>query len=384
MSRSPRIALISSSYHPYPGGVEEHTRNVARLLHARGVPVEVWTVDRGEHLPTRLLDGVVVRSLPTPLPARTPQALASFAWRALPAWRAWAAARRAFRPDVLHVQCFGPNGLYALALHALHRTPLIVSSHGETFMDDHQAFEQSRLLAAGLRRACRAAASTTGCSAVVVEDLDRRFDIRGVTVVPNGVDLDEGRRLAPVAPVFDPARPTVFAVGRIQRVKGFDLLLRAFAEATLAGEAHLVVAGDGDSLLDLRALAADLGIAGSVTFPGSLGRAQVISSMAAATVNVVPSRAEAFGIVVLEAWRSGRPLVATDRGGPGTLVTDGVDGLLIDPEDTPAFADALRRVVTDADLAARLGRAGLETVRAYTWEAVVDRYLELYERACPS
>jgi len=103
--------------------------------------------------------------------------------------------------------------------------------------------------------------------------------------------------------------------------------------------------------------------------------------MASATVNVVPSRREAFGIVVLEAWRSGRPLIATDREGPGTLVTDGVDGLLVDPENPDAFAAALRRILTDADLVARLARAGRETVRSYTWDAVVDRYLELYDRS---
>lgn len=380
MSGARRIALISSSYHPYPGGVEEHTRNVARELRHRGHPLEVWTVDRGEHLGVQSVDGITVRYLPTPLPARTPRALASFAWRALPAWGAWESARRGFRPDVLHVQCFGPNGLYALALHTTHRLPLIVSSHGETFADDHGAFEQSRLLVSGLRGAGREASAITGCSEVVLDDLAHRFGIVGGSVVPNGIDLDEAARVAAEPPPFDPTVPTVFAVGRVERVKGFDLLLRAFARAALP-DARLVIGGDGGALPGLRALAAELGVADRVGFPGRLGRGAVIAGMASATVNVVPSRREAFGIVVLEAWRSGRPLIATDREGPGTLVTDGVDGLLVDPENPDAFAAALRRILTDADLAARLARAGRETVRSYTWDAVVDRYLELYDRS---
>ena len=66
--RPARIALISSSFDPYPGGVEEHSRQIAVHLKRVGLPVEVWTVDRGEHLGVRQVDGVTVRYLATPLP----------------------------------------------------------------------------------------------------------------------------------------------------------------------------------------------------------------------------------------------------------------------------------------------------------------------------
>ena len=380
MSAQPsRVALVPSSYDPHVGGVEEHARNLARLLHARGHAVEVWTVDRGEHLSTRTLDGVRVRYLPTPLPARTREALGDFAASAMPAWHSWTDALRDFRPDVLHVQCFGPNGLYALALLQTRRVPLVLSSHGETFADDHRVFDHSRLLRLGLRRACRKASAVTGCSSVVTDDLRLRFGAKDPVVVPNGVDLDECRA-EPASPGFDASVPTVFAIGRIERIKGFDLLLRAFARADLPSGVRLVVAGDGGALPSLRALASELGVGARTDFPGRLERAQVAASMAAATVNVVPSRVEAFGIVVLEAWRSGRPLIATNRGGPGTLVTDGVDGLLVDPDDTDAFPRTLERVVSDPELALRLAAAGAQTVRRYTWDTVVDRYEDLYRR----
>ena len=91
-----RVALVTSSYHPHLGGVESHVRNVARELRGRGTEVEVWTVDRGEHLGVTELDGTVVRHLPTPMPARSVRALAGFSLSAPRAWHAWRAAYGAF------------------------------------------------------------------------------------------------------------------------------------------------------------------------------------------------------------------------------------------------------------------------------------------------
>lgn len=403
-----RVVLLASSFDPYTGGVEEHARRVAGVLAGRGHGVEVWTVDRGEHLGVRTVDGFTVRYLPTPLPARSARDVVGFA-ALLPvaAWR-WGAAWRAFRrargsgPDVLHVQCFGPNGVYALALHRLTRVPLVVSSHGETFADDHGVFDASRLVPWALRSALGRAVAVTGCSRVVLDDLDRRFpgwEARAgatVSTVPNGVDLTEAGGPAPGATSDQddagPAAahrgdgaPVVLAVGRLQRVKGFDLLVRAFAEAAattlIADDVRLRIGGDGPEEGALRALADELGVGDRVDLPGRLDRRQVVAEMARATVVVVPSRAESFGITVLEAWRAGAPVVATTRGGPPEFVTDGGTGLLVDPTDTRALAAALGRLLADPDLRGRLGRAGAALVATeYSWERVADRYERLYVR----
>lgn len=227
---------------------------------------------------------------------------------------------------------------------------------------------------------------------MVVDDLERRFprwDARTATTVPNGVDLVEdgvpatdsagqGRR-------GDDGPPVVLAVGRLQHVKGFDLLVRAFAAASdsrvVPTDARLRIGGDGPEEAALRSLAVDLGLADRVDLLGRLARRQVAEEMAQATVVVVPSRAESFGITVLEAWRAGAPVVATTRGGPPEFVTDGETGLLVDPTDTGALAGALERALGDAELRHRLGSAGRALVEStYTWDRVVDRYEELYAR----
>ncbi|MCO7274162.1 glycosyltransferase family 4 protein [Cellulosimicrobium cellulans] len=381
-----RVALVASSFDPHTGGVESHVRHVARVLAARGTAVEVWTVDRGERLGTRRVDGVLVRYLPTPQPSSRPGDVARFALAAPRAALAWGRAFRAFRPDVLHVQCFGPNGAYALGLRTLTRTPLVVSSHGETFADDHAVFEHSRLLRAALERSIDVAGVVTGCSRVVADDLVR-FGAPDAAVVPNGVDLagydpvDHGPRDVAAG---EPARsvavraPVVVAVGRIEHVKGFDLLVDAFASSALRDRARLVVVGDGSEAGALRRRVATAGLADRVELPGRLDPAEVAARLAEADVVVVPSRADAAPLVVLEAWRSGRPLVATVRGGPPEIVTDGVDGVLVDPQDTQALAAAVLGLLDDPERAGRIGAAGRRRVEDFTWERVVDRYEDLY------
>lgn len=373
-----RIALIASSYHPHVGGVEEHVRNVARELRDLGDEVVVWTVDQGEALGTQNVDGTEVRYLPAPLPRLSPTGVAGFL-RALPrSWSAWRRAARDFHPDLLHVHCFGPNGVYALALAQRLSLPLVLSSHGETFMDP-EVFSGSRLMGWGLRRTLRTAALVTGCSEAVLRDLRGRFGMGpGGVVVPNGVDLDEPQRLG-IGEV-PPAPATIFAIGRLVRVKGFDLLMRAFAGADLGG-VRLVIGGDGPEGPYLASLARTLGVADRVRFLGQLDRAGVITQMAAADAVVVPSRVEAFGIVVLEAWRAGTALVATSRGGPADLVTDGVDGILVDPEDVAALSGALERLLADPALRSRLAIAGTSTVHGYAWKRTAREYREVHDRA---
>ncbi|MGR0218607.1 glycosyltransferase family 4 protein [Agromyces sp. ZXT2-6] len=375
----PRVALVSSSYAPYTGGVEEHVRRVAHELRDSGLDVEVWTVDRGESLGVLDDDGVTVRYLPTPLPAASPGAAYRFLRAARPAWRQWAGARRKFAPDLLHVHCFGPNGAYALAMHRRFRIPLIVTSHGEVVGDDHAVFARSRTLRTALRRALASAAVVTAPSEFVLDDLRRNHGLVGGTVVPNGVALDlrddasDGRRA--------PTGRYLLGVGRLGRMKGFDLLIDAFARAELPSDIRLVIVGDGPERDRLREAVARLSLGDRVRFTGRLDAEGVAHAMSNALAVVVPSRVEAFGIVALEAWRSGTALVMTNRGGAPGFVRDGVDGILVDPEDRGALAGALARVSSDEVLRSRLGAAGRSRVGEFTWARVARAYEELYAAA---
>lgn len=373
-----RIALIASSFAPHVGGVEEHVAQIAREMSARGHMVEVWAVDRGvrPHRPLTGHDGaeISVRYLPTPLPARSPKAMLRFATRWPTAWRAWRRAHRRLRPDVLHVHCFGPNGIYADALRRRYRTPLVLTSHGETLGDDSNVYARSALLRDRLRRAIASASAVTTPSRYVLDDLRAHYGLRAGNTVPNGVDLDVR------ADDISPSGDYLFAVGRLGAAKGFDLLIDAFAQARPPG-VRLLIGGDGPEHDALRQHTERAGVGDDVQLLGRLSPEQVAGYMSRATAVVVPSRSEAFGIVALEAWRSGAPLVMTSRGGAAEFVHDGVDGILVDPTDVAALSAALLRVLGDADLRNVLRARARERVSQFTWAAVGDQYQALYDGA---
>ncbi len=382
-----RIALLPSAYPPSLGGVEELTRHLALALVASGDAVEVWTGtgDTGVEI-AEVRDGIVVRRLPLPLPATNWPAVVRTAVTGSRTFRSLRNAVRAFRPDVLHVQCFGPNGAYATALARATGLPLVVSLQGETLMDDADIFETSRSLRGALRAGLRTASAVTGCSAFTLADAEARFGLepgRGI-VIPNGVDLSASAASAIAAgvPAIEAAvggRPYVLALGRVVAKKGFDLLLDGYAAMDpRLRSADLVIAGAGTALEDLEGRAEQSGLVSRIHFVGRLTREQVAAAMAGATVFVMPSRLEPFGIVVLEGWRAGTAVVATSRGGPPEFVRDGEDGLLVDPFDASAVARALERLLCDADGRRAMAAAGRRRVEDFAWPVVAGRYRDLY------
>lgn len=393
-----RIALLPSSYPPSLGGVEELTRHLALSLTGAGDQVEVWTGHPSDSTPetVEVLDDLVVRRLPLPLPATHLPAVRRSAVTGTRSLFSLRSAVAAFRPDLLHVQCFGPNGAYAHLLSRVTGLPLVITLQGETLMDDTDIFEISRVLRSSLRRSLRSAAAVTACSAFTLADAEARFGLepgRG-TVIPNGVDLGAGvggsgsRQGAPThftSAEGRPDRPYMLAVGRIVEKKGFDLLLAAFAAVDERHRvADLVIGGQGEALDELRRTAAALGVAERVHFVGRLSREAVAEAMAGAELFVMPSRLEPFGIVLLEAWRAGAPVVATNIGGPPEFVQDGNDGVLVDPFDTTSFAHTLEDLLLDPDRRKQIGEAGRVRVREFDWATIAQRYREVYRSVLES
>lgn len=373
-----RVALLPSAYHPSVGGVEELSRKLAAELARRGHAVEVWTSrSPGDAWPTLdRVDDIVVRRFTFPAPRLAPGALASWPKRARPEFTALRRAVHEFRPDLLHVQCFSTNGVYASALSALMKIPLVVTLQGETVMDDQDIYQKSVFLRTALRLGVRRASAVTGCSRFTLDDAVSRFGCPPgkSRVIFNGVDLEE-----PGEEPFDQPFPAfVAAIGRMVDKKGFDLLLDAWSVVVdRFPDVGLIIGGSGPADVRLRELIEARRIP-RVHLPGRLDRPQVAWLMNHARLVVMPSRVEPFGIVALEAWRAGQPVVVTSRGGAAEFVVDKVSGRVVDPFDREALGLAIAELLEDRPAAERMGQAGRSAVARFAWPRITDDYERVY------
>jgi glycosyltransferase involved in cell wall biosynthesis len=199
----------------------------------------------------------------------------------------------------------------------------------------------------------------------------------------NGI---EHRAIVPYFPTMAPVqgsghadrRRVVFA-GRIVRPKGVGVLIRAAREV----DAEFVLCGAGRELDAMRERARRLGIQERVRFTGWLDARQLASELAEASVVVMPSLwPEPFGLVGIEGFAAGRPAVASDTGGIGDWLQDGVSGLSVPPGDAHALARALSEMLEDPDRQQAMGLAGKASVAThFSPERHVETLLEAYRAA---
>jgi len=218
---------------------------------------------------------------------------------------------------------------------------------------------------------------------------------RKIVVVPGGVNLDmfaPGDRQAARRSLGLGPEPTLLFVGRIQRLKGIDILIRAAADLReeIGPLRVLIVGGTGDDggrqvseeareMARLRAEVDELNLASVVRFVGGVEQARLAEYYRAADVTVMPSTYESFGLVAVESMACGTPVVASRVGGLATIVRDGENGALIPWRDPRLFADRIRPILTDPRLATSLRRGALETAAQYSWDGVAERTISVYD-----
>ncbi len=163
----------------------------------------------------------------------------------------------------------------------------------------------------------------------------------------------------------------VLSVGRLESVKRVDLAIRAMTY--LPASLSLVIAGTGSHRESLQALVASLGLGSRVEFLGETSDDRIVDLYAGALAIVFPPYDEDYGYVTLEAFLSHKPVVTTyDAGGPNEFVQEGVNGCVTDP-DPRAIAQAVAALDADRRRAARMGDAGYDLARQFTWTSVIEK-----------
>ncbi|MDB9350122.1 glycosyltransferase family 4 protein [Nodularia spumigena] len=213
-----------------------------------------------------------------------------------------------------------------------------------------------------------------------------------IEIIPCGTDIRRfGSVERPAARLelgIAPETKVVLYVGRFDRRKGIETLVRAVNESQLRGDNNLklIIGGgstpgnsDGIERDRIENIINELGMSEFTILPGRLSQEILPTYYAAADVCVVPSHYEPFGLVAIEAMASGTPVVASDVGGLQFTVINEITGLLAPPQDVAAFAAAIDRILLNPQWGKELGKAGRKRVESkFSWDGVATQLGELY------
>lgn len=295
---------------------------------------------------------------------------------------------RAGEFDVVHDnQCLG-YGLLAIR----RRLPTVATVHHPITIDVRLALEQATTRRERVRlkrwysftemqrRVVRRLDRLVAVSSAGSDDIEREFGVRGdaIATIHNGVDQDLFRPLDDVAKV--PGR--LISVTNAQLpMKGLAFLLEALAKLRTEREAHLMLVGKSGDTRRIARVAARFGVEGHVDVHESVDALKLAELFASAEVSVVPSLYEGFSLPAVEAMSSGLPVVSTTGGAlPEVVGTDGEASVHVPPGDAAALASAVARLLDDATLRDKLGRAGRRRVlERFTWETAARRTVDVYE-----
>jgi glycogen(starch) synthase len=278
--------------------------------------------------------------------------------------------RHSFRPQLLHQQVPGFDAWFHLQAAGV---PRLLTLH--TTLADHRAEADTFV-----GQLLRSADWITAVSRSTLDDAARLLP----EVLERSSVLYSGLPPPPVAPgPLRLAPPRILGLGRMVPEKGFDVAVQAFGSVLQRRpDARMILAGDGPARPELQRLTARLGLTDSVELRGWVQPEAVPALLNEAGVVVVPSRwREPFPLTAIEAAQMGRPVVASRTGGLPESVVDGRTGVLVEPDDPAALAEALLALLEHPEQTVRMGQAArARALDLYALQRCTDAYDQLYRR----
>ncbi len=405
-----RVAMLSVHTSPLAGlggkeagGMNVYVRELSRELGRRGIIVDIFTRSQDPHSPriTVVERNVTLITLPAgPEAPYDKNRVLNYQTEFVAGMQNYTQQHN-IHYDIIHSHYF-VSGIIGLALREAWGIPLVHMFHTLGAMKNHVARSDEeretsqRIAFEG--RLMREADTIVAATPLDLQQMVWHYEAvpDRIKIIPCGVDLNRfhPQDMADARAALGlPAQPTpiVLLIGRIEPLKGIDALIRAIAlvrhqSPQLADTTAVVIGGDSDEQPELwnteqrrlDQIRTELGIRNAIKFIGARPQSQLSLYHAAADIVTMPSHYESFGMAALEALASGRPVIATNAGGPATIINDGVNGLLTMPDDAHSLAANLVRVLSDAHFAHNLGLAARERAQRYGWSNIGCDVLDLY------
>lgn len=406
------IAMLS--YHTCPlatlggkdtGGMNVYVAELTRQLGREGVHVDVFTRSQDEHVPHVMHDlGYGNRVVHIPAGPETPLPKPELATH-IPRFAAEIANfadQKNIHYDLIHSH-YWMSGIAADLLKLEWKIPVLQMFHTLGLMKNRIAQSPAEVEGDyrinGERQAMQIADRIVAATQAEEAQLNFLYGIKPskIVTIPPGVDtarfypipMDEAKE----AIGYPKEKNLLLFVGRIEPLKGLDTLIRALAEirqtgllekecyslAVIGGEPGAEPEEMSSEMARLKALCQKLGIGDLIVFLGKKAQETLPYYYSAAEMLVMPSFYESFGMVALEAMACGTAVVASQVGGLGFLVQDGVTGRVVPGGNVHALAGAISDLMVKPELRNQMGNQAAEYARKFTWKAIADQIIQVYQ-----
>lgn len=384
MVKMKRMLIFAAYFHPHVGGHEKIVYELSRRLVQRGYEIDILTCNTERVLAYEELDGIHIYRLPC--------------WNALnstypipkPCPTSFRILRRLLRNnyDVINTQTrFFITSFLGLLFAKLKRTPLVHTEHGTRHSIVRnkvidlisRAYDHSigALIVKSAKR-------NTGVSEAACEFL-KHLGATNIQLVHNGIDTTvfkkkEDANCRQKLGISNDAIVITF-VGRLIYAKGVQDLITAFPRIKdIALDTKLLIVGDGPHRATLENLAHQSTRGRDILFLGQKNQAELIDILSATDVFVNPSYSEGLPTSAMEAASIGLPIIATDVGGTGEIITDHKTGILIKAANTRQLEQKLRELLTNTELKKELGvNARIFVEQKFNWDKIIQDWIEIVE-----
>lgn len=334
------VYVFSNSYKPVLGGIQTVASQFAEGCKTRGFHTIVVTNLYPRHLKVfERISGLPVLRLPFAIPDGHIRNMFMFCISFIVLFFFFLYKK----PDYVYIHFPLSQSSCITTLHRIFRFKIIACFHGHDVLRYDEGYSKESRQYQAQKKLLAQSIQVTACSGYLVHCVQRIFGCKNVIAVYNGVDLARFNDHKP-RPTVQKNCPYLFAWGRLEGIKGFDLLLQAFANCKKPDGLKLLIAGEGTQQELLQRMIDRLGLKDSVVLIGRLSPEEIVQYAQNSEINIIPSRREPFGIVALEAIAARQPIIATNGGGLPEIMSNKY-GLTV-PVDADEIKKAIDRILS--------------------------------------